>query len=180
LEPLAYKHRYHDLLWQQVGGRVESVRSGAVPAEQMTVPGCRTLLERLRNAGIFLYLASGTDIGYVRSELEVLGLDEFFGEHVYGALDDYKKFSKAMIIQRMISDMRIPGDQLLGFGDGFVEIEEVKKVGGVAIGVASNEVERRGVNQWKRERLIRAGADIIIGDYLACDALFTVLGISAN
>ena len=180
LEPLAYKHQYHDLLWQQVGGRVESVRSGAVPAEQMTVPGCRIFLERLRNAGMVLYLASGTDIGYVRSELEVLELDEFFGEHVYGALDDYKKFSKAMIIQRMISDMQIPGDQLLGFGDGFVEIEEVKKVGGVAIGVASNEVERRGINSWKRERLIRAGADIIIGDYTSSDALLTLLGVNGT
>ena len=89
------------------------------------------------------------------SELDVLELTEFFGDHIYGALDDYKKFSKAMIIQRMISDMQIPGNQLLGFGDGFVEIEEVKKVGGVAIGVASNEVERRGINAWKRERLIR-------------------------
>jgi phosphoglycolate phosphatase len=178
LEPLKYKHRYHDLLWQQVGGRVESVRSGTVPAEEMTVPGCRHFLERLRNAGMVLYLASGTDIGYVRSELEVLELSEFFGEHVYGALDDYKKFSKAMIIQRMIQDMRIPGNQLIGFGDGFVEIEEVRKVGGVAIGVASNEVERRGINAWKRERLIRAGADIIIGDYRSSDALLSLLGVS--
>jgi len=180
LEPLQYKHRYHDLLWQQVGGRVESVRNGAVPAEEMTVPGCRAFLERLRNAGIVLYLASGTDIGYVRSELEVLELSEFFGEHVYGALDDYKKFSKAMIIQQMIADMQIPGDQLLGFGDGFVEIEEVKKVGGTAIGVASNEVERRGINDWKRERLIRAGADIIIGDYQSSDALLSLLDVSKS
>lgn len=177
LEPLAYKHQYHDLLWQQVGGRVESVRSGAVPSEEMTVPGCRALLERLRHTGIALYLASGTDLGYVRSELDVLELTEFFGDHVYGALDDYKKFSKAMIIQRMISDMQIPGNQLIGFGDGFVEIEEVKKVGGVAIGVASNEVERRGINAWKRDRLIRAGADIIIGDYRDCDSLLGMLGI---
>ncbi len=28
-EPLEYKHQYHDLLWQQVGDRVEAVRSGA-------------------------------------------------------------------------------------------------------------------------------------------------------
>ena len=180
LEPLAYKHRYHDLLWQQVGGRIESVRTGAVSAEQMSVPGSRELLQRLRDCGIALYLASGTDLAYVRSELAVLGLDSFFGEQVYGALDDYKKFSKAMIIQRMIQDMQVPGEQLLGFGDGFVEIEEVKRVGGLAIGVASNEVERHGTNAWKRERLIRAGADIILGDYRQCDTLFKLLGLSAK
>src|SRR6266571_19444 len=44
-EPVAYKHQYHDLLWQQVGSRVESVRSGQVPQDELTVPGSRTLLE---------------------------------------------------------------------------------------------------------------------------------------
>ena len=33
---------------------------------------------------------------------------------------------------------------LLGFGDGYVEIEGVKRVGGVAVAVASDEVARRG------------------------------------
>ena len=47
----------------------------------------------------------------------------------------------------------------MGFGDGYVEIENVKAVGGVAVGVASNEKEREGIDQWKRERLIQAGAD---------------------
>ena len=54
---------------------------------------------------------------------------------------------------------------MLGFGDGFVEIEEIRRVGGVAVAVASDETNRRGINSWKRERLIRAGADIVIGDY---------------
>ena len=57
------------------------------------------------------------------------------------------------------------GEELLGFGDGFVEIEEVRRAGGVAVAVASDETNRRGVHAWKRERLIRAGADIVIGDY---------------
>jgi hypothetical protein len=34
-----------------------------------------------------------------------------------------------------------------------------------AVGVASDEVARRGINDWKRERLIRAGADVIIPDF---------------
>jgi len=36
---------------------------------------------------------------------------------------------------------------------------------GYAVGVASNEGERRGIDLWKRERLLRAGAHMIIPDY---------------
>ena len=164
-DPLDYKHQYHDLLWQQVGNRVEAVRSGAIAAEEMQVPQAAELLTQLRARGIALYLASGTDENYVQDEVTVLGLSEFFGKHIYGALDDYTNFSKAMIIARMIRDSGFGGSEIVGFGDGFVEIEEVKKVGGLAIGVASNEETREGTNAWKRDRLIQAGADIIIGDY---------------
>jgi len=178
LEPVVYKHRYHDRLWTEVSQRVESVRSGHVPADQMTVPEARRMLEQLQQRGIHLVLASGTDLVYVRDELAVLGLDHFFGEHVYGALDDYKKFSKAMIIRRMISELGYQDEEIVGFGDGFVEIEEVKRVGGLAIGVASDEVQRSGVNAWKRQRLISAGADVIIGDYRHQDTLLNQLGLA--
>jgi hypothetical protein len=66
---------------------------------------------------------------------------------------------------------------LLAFGDGYVEIEETRKNGGVAVGVASEEETRQGINEWKRNRLIRAGADIIIGDYRCQDELLQVLGL---
>ncbi|MDZ4783566.1 MAG: HAD family hydrolase, partial [Planctomycetia bacterium] len=59
----------------------------------------------------------------------------------------------------------------------FVEIEEIRRVGGLAVGVASEEESREGVNEWKRQRLIRAGADVIIGDYRCLDELLDVLGI---
>ncbi len=177
LEPLQYKHQYHDRLWEQVGQRIEAVRSGAHSAEETTVPGTHDLLTALRDRGLQLYLASGTDLKYVRDEVAVLGLNEFFGEHIYGALDDYQNFSKKMIIEQIVHDAGVPGHQLLGIGDGFVEIEEIRRAGGVAIGVASNEETRSGVNQWKRERLIRAGADLIIPDYRHRDDLFTILGL---
>jgi phosphoglycolate phosphatase-like HAD superfamily hydrolase len=175
-EALEYKRRYHDLLWKQVGERVAAVKSGAIPAEEMTVPGARRLLESLTERGVQLYLASGTDLSYVRDELQTLGLAEFFGSRVYGALDDYKKFSKAMIVAQMIEETGVSGRELAGFGDGFVEIEEVKRVGGLAVGVASNEETREGVNDWKRHRLLRAGADWIIGDYRRLEELTVLLG----
>jgi beta-phosphoglucomutase-like phosphatase (HAD superfamily) len=177
LDPLDYKHRYHDLLWAQVGGRIAALSEGRATADEMTVPGSHRLLAQLRERGLTLYLASGTDLKYVRDEVAILRLAEFFGSHIYGALDDYRSFSKAMIIERIIRDMNVAGHQLLAFGDGFVEIEETRKAGGVAVGVASDEESRQGINAWKRARLIRAGADIIIGDYRQQDRLLEVLGL---
>jgi len=176
-EPLDYKRLYHDLLWKQVGDRVAGVREGRVDAETMTVPGIRPLLERMANNATVLYLASGTDLHYVQEELRVLQLDEYFEERVYGALDDYKSFSKAKIVNEIVVASGVPGPALIGFGDGFVEIEEVQKVGGLAVGVASNEDTRTGINDWKRNRLIQAGAHLIIGDYRDLDELAAAIGI---
>jgi phosphoglycolate phosphatase len=177
LEPLAYKHEYHDRLMRRIDGRLQALRDGSAPPEDWTVPGSRQMLEALRQRGMTLYLASGTDLNYVRNEVELLGLADYFGKHIYGAQDDYRGFSKQMIIDRILEDNQLHGKQLLGFGDGFVEIEEVRRVGGVAVAVASDEVNRKGVNAWKRNRLVEAGADLVIPDYRAhqplLDWLFT-------
>jgi phosphoglycolate phosphatase-like HAD superfamily hydrolase len=165
LEPLAYKHRYHDLLLARIRGRLDDLTSGVAAAPEWTVPGSHALLAELRRRGLTLYLASGTDLKYVREEAGLLGLTPFFGEHVYGALDDYRNFSKKLVIERLLRDHGLRGEELLGFGDGFVEIEEIKRVGGVAVAVASDEVNRQGVNAWKRDRLVRAGADLVIPEY---------------
>jgi len=174
-EPLAYKHRYHDLLMSRIEGRIEALRAGQTTAEEWTVPGTRPLLEGLRRRGVTLYLASGTDLKYVQQEAELLGLSPYFGEHIYGALDNYESFSKKMIIEQILRDNGLRGDELLGFGDGFVEIEEVKRAGGVAVAVASDEAARHGVNAWKRERLIRAGADLVIPEYRGQERLLRYL-----
>jgi phosphoglycolate phosphatase len=164
-EPLEYKHRYHSLLMARIQERLDALERKTSQPTDWTVPGSHEMLTELRRRGLTLYLASGTDLPFVRREAGLLGLTEFFGEHIYGALDDYQNFSKKMIIDRILSENDLRGEELLGFGDGFVEIEEVKRVGGVAVAVASDEVRRQGVNAWKRERLIRAGADIVIPEY---------------
>jgi phosphoglycolate phosphatase-like HAD superfamily hydrolase len=165
LEPLEYKHRYHGLLMERIHGRLEALASGAAQPHDWTVPESHALLEDLCRRGATLYLASGTDLAYVRREAELLRLSPYFGERIYGALDDYKSFSKQMVIERILREHGLHGEELLGFGDGFVEIEEIKRVGGVAVAVASDEVNRRGVNEWKRNRLLQAGADVIIPEY---------------
>ena len=43
------------------------------------------------------------------------------------------------------------------------------------LAVASDEVKRHGIHAWKRDRLVRAGADVVIGDYRCIDALMRTL-----
>jgi phosphoglycolate phosphatase-like HAD superfamily hydrolase len=175
LEPLAYKHEYHARLMRRIQGRLDSLSSGQATPDAWTVPGSHGLLARLQERGLQLYLASGTDVAFVKREAELLGLTKFFGPHIYGALDDYQNFSKKMIVERILQENNLRGEELVGFGDGFVEIEEVKRVGGVAVAVASDEVKRQGIHAWKRDRLVRAGADLVIGDYRQADWLMNWL-----
>src|SRR3954447_15651079 len=107
LDPLEDKHEYHERLMARIRGRLADLGSGAARAEDWTVPGSHAFLEGLRRRGVTLYLASGTDLKYVREEARLLGLADYFGEHVYGALDQYQDFSKAMIIERILREERL-------------------------------------------------------------------------
>ncbi|MEO7652819.1 MAG: hypothetical protein ABIZ80_20345 [Bryobacteraceae bacterium] len=108
-------------------------------------------------------------------EARLLDVTKYFDGGVFGALDDYKAFSKKILIQRVIAASECKGDEFLGFGDGYVEIENVKEVGGTAVGVASAEPECITVDEWKRERLAGVGADYIIPNYLHREQLFDAL-----
>jgi len=164
LEPIAYKAEYHRRLGERIAGRIAELKSGGDP-EKHTVPGSYEILKMLRNHGLTLYLASGTDEVYVREEAELLQVTQYFDGGVFGAKDDYKTFSKAMVIARIIEEKKLKGPELIGFGDGYVEIENISKINGFAVGVATNESERCGIDAWKRDRLIGAGADWIIPDF---------------
>jgi phosphoglycolate phosphatase len=175
-DPKIYKKRYLDLLWLKIEGRVEELRKGHASPESHLVPGARALLEELQDRGLRMYLASGTDQEYMQAEAKLLDVTRYFDGGVFGALDDLKAFSKGLLIQKIIGGAECRGEELLGFGDGYVEIEEVKKVGGVAVGVATTEPECREVDAWKRNRLIEVGADYIVPNFLAyqdlCRTLF--------
>jgi phosphoglycolate phosphatase-like HAD superfamily hydrolase len=174
-DPLVYKRRYLDRLHARIRHRLEELESGAAPPEKYLVPGSRALLERLRSRGLRLYLASGTDQEFVHREAELLRLTEYFNGGIFGALDNYKSFSKKILIENIINRAECHGEELLGFGDGYVEIENVKTVGGVAVGVATDEPECRRTDEWKRNRLISVGADYIIPNYLCLQELQSCL-----
>lgn len=172
-EPLWYKHEYLRRLDLQIGNRVEGLQSGRIQPDDLLVFGTRRLLERLVAMGLSLYLASGTDEPFVKEESRLLGVDRYFSGRVYGALDDYKNFSKKMVIDRILRENAVPGHRLLAFGDGYVEIENTKSVGGLAVAVASDEAHNGSgrMDEWKRQRLLGVGADIVIPDYRDADAL---------
>ena len=170
LEPIAYKHQHLELLWEQIEHRVAGLKAGTIAPEEMIVPGAFDILENLRERGVKCYLASGTDQPYVLDEAEALGVTGYF-EGIYGALDDYENFSKAMVIEMIIREHDLHGSELLGFGDGYVEIQNVAEVGGIAVGVATDEERREGIDAWKRNRLIVAGASVIIPEFREHDRL---------
>jgi phosphoglycolate phosphatase len=175
-DPLDYKKKYHARLMEKIGRRREALRSGGARPEDFLVPGSIAMLGALRDLGQPVYLASGTDELYVHEEARLLGLIPFFGRHVYGAVDDYRNYSKKMVIERILRENRVEGDSLLGFGDGYVEIENIKSVGGIAVAVASDEAGRSGKpDAWKRDRLIGVGADVVIPDFRETQRLLDYL-----
>lgn len=175
-EPVWYKERYHARLMDRIRDRREALRSGAARPEDHLVPGALGVLDALRDRGLPMYLASGTDRTYVVEEAGLLGLGRYFGGRVYGAIDDYTKYSKQMVIERILRENRVEGSSLLGFGDGYVEILNVKAAGGVAVAVASDEAGRTGrADLWKRDRLVGVGADIVVPDYRDGEALLGYL-----
>ena len=164
-EPLAYKDAYNRRLLPVVEERIAGLAAGTLSAEPLRVPKSLEFLQSLREMRIHCYLASGTDVEFVKNEAELLGVAPYFDGGIFGALREYEKFSKAMVIQKIITDFELKGNELLIIGDGYVEIENAKAVGAIAVGVASVEANRYNMNADKRERLIRAGADIIIPDF---------------
>jgi len=172
-EPLWYKHEYLRRLGEGIGHRLEGLRSGATSPDDLLVYGARRMLEALQQRGLPLYLASGTDEHCVKAEAELLDLPRYFGRHIYGALDDYRKFSKKIVIERILRENSIQGEQLLSFGDGYVEIENTKEVGGLAVAVASDEAHNGSgqFDEWKRTRLMGVGADVVIPDFRDAEAL---------
>ncbi len=176
LAPLAYKRCYLERLGRVIAGRLEALRSRRCPADDYLVPGARPLLEALHGRGLRLYLASGTDEAFVREEAGLLDITRYFDGGIYGARDEEQSFNKRAVIERILALPDVRGAHLVGFGDGYVEIEEVKRVGGVAVGVATDEPECRLPDEWKRRRLIGVGADYIVANYQEWAELMARIG----
>ena len=124
-----------------------------------------------------LYLASGTDELFVKREADLLGLSRYFRDQIYGALDNYQNFSKKQVIERILTEHGVDGRSLLVVGDGYVEIENGRDAGALALAVASDEANNGEgrFDPWKRERLLGVGADVVVPDYRDATVLLDVI-----
>ncbi len=166
-DPLLYKKEYLRRLEEKIHDRKEALRNGTADPEEYTLPGARRFLELLQSHGISCTLASGTDEPDVLYEASLLRLDKAFEGGIHGARDEVRISSKALAIQDMLETRHVKPRELVSFGDGFVEVQMVAELGGLAIGVASDEVHKHSqINAWKRRRLSDAGAFAIIPDFV--------------
>ena len=62
----------------------------------------------------------------MRSEADLLGVSPYFDGGIFGALDDYKSFSKRQLIGSIVERSECTGGEILAFGDGYVEIDRVR------------------------------------------------------
>jgi phosphoglycolate phosphatase-like HAD superfamily hydrolase len=172
-DPVAMKAEFIRRMEFTRAARLGAVERGRMPPDSLMVPGSRQLLEWLRAEGIRIYLASGTVHSDICHDAAVLGIARYF-DGIYGAGPD--GMTKKELLGKIVSG-GVPGESILTFGDGTVEIEDTKEVGGTAVGVASDEPECVKVDEKKRLWLLRAGADYIIPNYLDEELPQVVLGL---
>lgn len=177
LDPFDYKAEYNRRLLEVVNKRVARLENGEVGRDDLMVVGARAFVESLHSKGMKMYVASGTDREYVRREAAALGVADPFEGRIYGAIGRIEDYSKEKVIKEILSEHGLEGPQLAVFGDGPVEIRNAKAVGAIAVGVAVDEIARRGWSKTKIKRLTDAGADILIPDFSDTQPLTNLLGL---
>lgn len=173
-----YKKIYNDELLKMVHSREKKFRDGELSETDFTIKNAVLFVERLHGAGIKLYLASGTDLEDVKREAGIIGYDHYFEGGIYGAVGDVNKEAKRIVLEKILSTIGESAyKQVVTFGDGPVEIRETRKRGGLTVGLATDEIKRFGLNEKKRTRLIKAGADMIIPDFTRMDRVLGLLNV---
>jgi phosphoglycolate phosphatase-like HAD superfamily hydrolase len=169
--PAVYQERFHRLLMERVRPRVKALEEGTASPATWAVPGSHALLKALQERGLLLVLASGTELEFVHREGGLLGLTGFFGHQVYAPESGESRFSKAAVVEQLLRQERLLGEEVLGIGDGPTEIEAVRRVGGVTVGVAWDGENPGRIEAGKRRRLAEAGADLVVPDYRRSEVL---------
>jgi len=179
-EVAEYKRIYTDRLNRFVAKKQESF-----DGRDLRIDGALSLLgllssdDRLKGE---IYIASGTDIEPIRNSVELLGYGNYFGDRIVaaGSTGDPEQCAKEMVIGQLIGEKGLKPGQLLTYGDGFPEILHTYNAGGVSVGVLTEDVCSNGFRnvftlRRKRDRLINAGAHLIVRDFSHAGALVEVL-----
>lgn len=171
-----YKDEYNRRLMQNVSERIAALKAGTAVPDQYLMMGSIDFLKALQEKGVAIYIASGTDDVDLQKEIDILGIRPYI-LRAKGAPHREMNCSKEAVIRELLGELN--SAHLAVIGDGKVEIQLGREVNARAIGLASNEAARRGVDPVKRERLTAAGADVITGDFLEKAALLNFLGLEA-
>jgi len=161
-----YKDIYNTALMKHIADRLDSVRKGLLDPRDATIAGSIEFLKTLAENGVKIYLASGTDEEDVKKEATLLGYADYFTGGIYGSVGDMNNDPKRQVLKKILREGGVDMEKLVIFGDGPVEMREAHDNGALAFGVLSNEVRRYGWNEKKHSRLLRAGADLLVPDFL--------------
>ena len=175
LSAAEYKKIYLKALIVSVSKRLESLESGEASPQDFLIRGSLEFVRGLSEKGVTLYIASGSDHADVVREAAALGLSSYFPDGVYGALDASEANGKERVIQRILDDNHLSGNELLVVGDGPVEIIEGCQRGAITLGVASDEVKHYDWNEHKAGRLTRAGCDLMVADFIFSPELIQMM-----
>ena len=178
-DPWFYKDRYNTMLMESVAARRDDVLSGKAPASLYHVPGAVLFLQALKTRGVKVYFASGTDEADVKAEAAALGFAGF-ADGIAGALPRSESCAKEAALRRLVELADVKPEELAVVGDGKVEIALGKSLGARTIGLATCETDFSRPDPAKKERLEKAGADMIAGDLRDTRSLLGFLGLEAN
>ena len=178
LDAFGYKKIYNDELLAMVRIRERKLIDGELSVDDLTIKNVLPFMKILYDAGIQLYLASGTDEEDVKAEAQALGYDTLFEGRIFGSTGDVSKEAKRIVLNRILDKIgNHASTKIITFGDGPVEIRETRKRGGLTVGLATNELRRYGLNTKKRARVVKAGADVVIPDFSQYAKLLALLNI---
>ena len=158
-----YKAEFLVRLQAVRSSRLLALQSGDRSVESLLVPGSFSILTELQNRGITLYLSSGTDHEALVMEAELLRLTPYFEKRILGAGPGGS--TKPGLLARLVKN-GVPADKIVFFGDGQVEIAAVSEIGGIGVGLATDEPECLVTDSKKRIWLTNAGASFIVPNYL--------------
>ena len=163
LDPWDYKAEYLRRLMVDVEERKQAVLKGETDPDVYKVYECEKFLAGLKERGVKIFAASGTDEKDVKIEAEILGFDKYF-DGIKGAVDGSDSCSKEAVLQKLVKTK----GRLLVVGDGKVEIALGRERGALTLGIASNDVIGccdKAFNMQKYQRLKNAGAHLIVSDF---------------
>ena len=159
---------YYSLTPEQARLALGYYRAYFVPTgmfENTVYPGIPDALERLRQAGRTLCVATSKPEVYARRILEHFSLDTYF-EAVCGATLDESRVRKADVIAYALETLNINADQAVLVGDRLHDVEGAHACNVPVIGVT--------YGYGSREELTAAGADAL-ADHVS-DAVHILLG----